>query len=217
MGHSVNGRCHQITRDVINELGGPGMLPYSADSGIPDPLPFEASDDKYEQEVVGLCNADEWQSALNRVKAIDDDRKIDSKEKRAVRHFDKEIEKVAKKEVKRIDDLIAAAIKAEKMPEPWQIKRLRAITQTWAAETWIKGKGYDEHLALLEGDFAPVKREREREQMMRDAAALESQKGKRSEARKLYESLAARKDEDEGKSIWPKAAAYRLTWWIDGD
>ena len=26
--------------------------------------------------------------------------------------------------------------------------------------------------------------------------------------------LAARKDEDNGKSLWPGAAAYRLKWWI---
>ncbi|CAG0952644.1 hypothetical protein PLCT2_00286 [Planctomycetaceae bacterium] len=42
MGHDVNYRCLQITRDVINELGGPGALPYSAASkAAPEPLPLK--------------------------------------------------------------------------------------------------------------------------------------------------------------------------------
>ncbi|MCA8914813.1 MAG: hypothetical protein KDB90_05335 [Planctomycetes bacterium] len=217
MNHAVNGRCHQITRDAINEMGGPGMLPYpSGDEGArAEPLPFEASDDQYVQELIELCNSDDWRGALDRIDAIDDDKSIPGKEKRAVKHFDKDIEKIAKKEVKRVDDLVADAIKAEKMPAPWQVKRLRAIVDTWPEETWIKGKGYVEHLATLDGDFAPANREREREQQMRDALALESQKDKRGDAKKLYEDLARRKAEDGGASIWPKAAEYRLKWWVD--
>ncbi|MCB9893674.1 MAG: hypothetical protein H6839_04420 [Planctomycetes bacterium] len=218
MGHAVNYRCIQITRDVINDLGGPGMVPYpTGDEGTrPEPLPFEPSDDPYVKEVIELCNADEWQAALARIEAIDDDKSIGSKEKRAVKHFDKDVEKIAKKEVKRVDDLVAEAIKSETMPAAWQIKRLRAIAATWAEESWIKDKGYDERLAKLDGDFPPAIREREREQQMRDAMQLESQKDKRSEARKLYEELAKRENEDDGNSIWPKAAKYRLSWWIDG-
>ncbi|MBK8205450.1 MAG: hypothetical protein IPK87_01530 [Planctomycetes bacterium] len=217
MGHAVNGRCHQITRDVINELGGPGMLPYATENGaaVPEPLPFEASEDPYVKEAAALCNADQWQAALTRIQAIDADKSIAGKEKRALKSFAKEIEKVAKKEVKRVDDLMAEAMKSEKMPEAWQIRRVRAICMAWASETWIVGKGYDERLALLEGDFAPARREREREQMMRDALRLESQPDSRSEAKKKYAELAARADEDEGKSTWPKAAKYRLQWWQD--
>ncbi len=217
MGHAVNGRCHQVTRDVINELGGPGMQAYAtADSAeTPEPLAFEASEDPYVKEVIELCNADDWQGALARIQAIDKDKSIPSKAKREVKKFEKEIEKLAKKEVKRVDELVAEAIKAEKLPPAWQVKRLRAISETWAEESWIKGKGYDARLAALGDDFPPVKREHEREQLMRDALALESEEGKRAEAKKKYEDLAARANEDEGKSTWPKAASYRLSWWMD--
>jgi len=217
MGHSVNGRCHQITRDVINEFGGPGMLPYpdAGDSERAEPLPFEPSDDQYVKEVIELCNADEWQAALDRIEQIEDDKEIDRKAKREVKHFDKDIEKIAKKEIKRVDDLVQEAIKAEKMPAPYLIRRLRAISETWAKESWIEGKGYDETLSFLDTDFAPVKREQEREQMMKDALALEAQEGKRADAKARYNELAKRADEDEGKSVWPRAAEYRLKWWVD--
>ncbi|MEZ5991194.1 MAG: hypothetical protein R3E76_02445 [Planctomycetota bacterium] len=218
MGHAVNGRCHQITRDAINELGGPGALPYPEDGETvrAEPLPFDASDDPYVREVIDLCNADDWAGALARIEQIKDDKEIGSKEKREIKHFDKDIEKVAKKEIKRVDDLVQDAVKAGKMPAPYLIKRLRAITETWAEESWVKGKGYDETLAFLETDFAPVKREHEREQMMKDALVLEAQEGKREEAKAKYQALAKRADEDEGRSVWPKAAEYRLSWWIDG-
>lgn len=217
MGHSVNARCHQITRDVVNELGGPGMLPYpgAGESDKPEPLPFEASDDQYVKEAIELCNADDWAGALARIEQIKDDKGIGSKEKREIKHFDKDIEKIAKKEIKRVDDLVQEAIKAEKMPAPHLIRRMRAIVQTWPEESWIDGKGYAETLTFLSTEFAPVQRENNREQMMKDALALEAEEGKRADAKAKYQALAGRQDEDEGKSIWPRAAQYRLSWWID--
>jgi hypothetical protein len=219
MGHAVNGRCHQISRDVINALGGPGVQEYESDEDslkLP-PLPFEENDDPYVREVIDLCEADEWAAALARVEEIDDDRDIPRKEKREVDHFDKDIEKVAKDVVKDIHEEIEEAIKAEKMPNPALIRRLQAICEAFADESWISNKDYNETLAFLETDFPPVARERERAEMMRKAEELEATEDKRAEAKKLYEELAARKDEDEGKSIWPKAAAYRLMWWMDDE
>lgn len=215
MGHTVNGRCHQITRDVINELGGPGMEPYASAEVTKLPLPFDESEDPYVREVIALCEADDWKGALARVQEIDDDKEIESKAKREVKRFDKDMEKVAKKIVKDVCEQIEDAIKEEKMPNPALIRRLRAIVETWPEESWVEGKGYAETLAFLETDFAPAKREREREQMMKDAFELEAQDGKRPDAKAMYEALVKRTEEDEAKSIWPKAAAYRLMWWID--
>lgn len=218
MGHSVNGRCHQITRDTINELGGPGMVEYETgdESAKLPPLPFKENEDPYVREVISLCESDDWAGALARVEEVEDDKEIPSKQKREIKHYDKDIEKVAKKVIKDVHEQIEDAIKDEKMPNPALIRRLRAIVDTWPEESWIEGKGYNETLSFLETDFAPAKREREREQLMKDALALEAEDGERSEAKAKYEELAKRSEEDEGRSIWPKAAAYRLTWWVDG-
>lgn len=213
MGHAVNGRCHQITRDVINELGGPGVL---RPAQAKEPSPFEPATDPYIQQVIELCNADRWADALGRILEIEGDKDISSKDKRPVKSFEKEIEKVAKKELKRVHDEITALVKAEKMPRASLLHRLRAIIDCWPDEAWIKGKGYGEVLAHIEGGFPPSVCEREREQWMREALALESTDGKRPQAKAMYEKLAARKSEDDDASEWPRAAAYRLAWWIDG-
>ena len=213
MGHAVNGRCLQITRDVMNQLGGPGMLPYAAaEAGLP-PV-FEANDDPYITEVINLCHAERWSEALARIEAIEKDRSISSKERRPVRSFEKEIEKAAKKLVKETHEAIQAAIKADRMPDQAQVKRLQGILEAWPEASWIAKRGYDKTLAFIEGDFPPAVRERERKQLLLDAVALESEQGKRADAKALYEKLAARAEEDEGRSAWPRAAAYRRTWWV---
>ncbi|MCC6465692.1 MAG: hypothetical protein IT463_10165, partial [Planctomycetes bacterium] len=60
MGHAVNGRCHQITRDVVNDLGGPGRLPYGTAQEAPEAVTFEASTDALVLELQKLCNEDRW-------------------------------------------------------------------------------------------------------------------------------------------------------------
>lgn len=217
MGHDVNYRCLQITRDVINELGGPGAVPYaSGPKAAPEPLPFEASDDPYVKEVTALCADDKWAEALKRIDAIDTDRKVKAKDKKAVKAFEKTLVDFAKKEMPRLDKLIAQEIKEEKMPGEFVLRRQRGLIEAFGAESWAKDRGFAQTLARINDDFPPVAREREREKLMRDALALERENGKRAEAKAVYEKLAARKDEDRGASIWPKAAAYRLQWWLDG-
>ncbi|MBX3458624.1 MAG: hypothetical protein KF696_01515 [Planctomycetes bacterium] len=213
MGHTVNGRCHQITRDVINLLGGPGPI---STPEAPEPSAFEPQSDPYVQQVIELCNADRWTEALARYKELEADKAISSKDKRPLKAFEKEIEKAAKKELKRVHDEITAAVKAEKMPSKPLQQRLAAILECWAEANWVKGKGLHEVLEHIAGDFPPSVREKQREQWMREAWALESAEGKRNEAKALYERLAARHAEDQGTSDWPKAAAYRLSWWMDG-
>lgn len=216
MGHATNNRVKQITRDVINALGGPGVTDYGGDDPFKaEPLPFKKSDDPYVREVVGLCESDDWAGALERVEEIAGDRDIPRKEKRAVRNFDRDIVKVARDVVRDVHGEIESAIDDGKMPNPALIARLRAICETFADETWISNRDYNDTLEFLDTDFPPVARERERAEMMRQAAELEAAEGKRAEARKLYEELAARKDEDDGRSIWPRAAEYRLMWWVD--
>ena len=39
----------------------------------------------------------------------------------------------------------------------------------------------------------------------------------RDDAERLYEDLVLRAREDGGLSVWPEAAAYRLSWWVDLD
>lgn len=217
MGHDVNYRCLQITRDVINDLGGPGALPYTTGSkAAREPLPFEASDDPYVKEVAALCAEDRWTDALARIDAIDKDRKLKTKDKKAVKAFEKTIVEFAKKEMPRLDKLIAQDIKDAKMPGEYTLKRQKALVEAFGAQAWAKDKGYEKTLATINEAFPPIAREREREALMREAFRLESSEGKRAEAKALYEKLAARKGEDGGQSVWPKAAAYRLQWWIEG-
>lgn len=216
MGHDVNYRCLQITRDVINELGGPGAQPgASGQKAAPEPLPFEASDDAYVKEVTALCADDRWADALKRIEEVDGDRKLKSKDKKAVKAFERTIADFAKKELPRLDKLIAQDIKDDRMPGEFVLRRQRGLIEAFGGESWAKDKGYAQTLARLNGDFPPIAREREREKLMRDALALEREGGKRAEARALYEKLAARRHEDQGSSIWPRAAAYRLQWWLD--
>jgi hypothetical protein len=218
MGHDVNYRCLQITRDVINDLGGPGALPYknpNDKSAAPEALPFEASEDPYVKEVTGLCNDDKWADAIARIDEINKNHKLKTKDKKAVQAFEKTITDFAKKELPRLDKIIAQNIKDEALPNAFQLRRQKALVEAFGKETWAANKGYAETLAKLNDDYPPTASERDREKMMRDAFKLESTQGKRAEAKALYEKLAARKGEDGGQSAWPKAAAYRLQWWVE--
>lgn len=216
MGHQVNGRCLQITRDAIQQLGGPGALPYpDPNAPIPSPLPFAESTDIYVKEVVELCRQDLWQDAIARVEAIEKDKSVARDAKKAIKNFEREIEKVAKAEAARIEKLLASCLKDEQLPNPHEVRRIRAIAAAYGETGWMKLHRFTETLAKLEGDFPPLVRERERAEQMARAWALESEPGQRPAAKAALEALAARKTEDGGASIWPKAAAYRLAWWID--
>ncbi|MHC4861143.1 MAG: hypothetical protein ACYTDY_13745, partial [Planctomycetota bacterium] len=74
--------------------------------------------------------------------------------------------------------------------------------------------GYVEKIEKLHAEYPPLVREKERAEIMRKAWALEADPEKREEAERLYEDLVLRAKEDEGFSIWPGAASYRLSWWI---
>ncbi|MCE9584142.1 MAG: hypothetical protein K8T20_16785 [Planctomycetes bacterium] len=218
MGHDVNARCVQITRDIINDLGGPGSLPYPPAAGAaapkPDALAFAKSDDKYVKEVTALCTDDRWPEAVARIAEIEMDRKVTLNDKRAVLAFRTELQKFAQSELPRLDKILSDTAKAETMPNPFQLRRQKALLEAFAKWPWAQKKAYAENLAKLGDDFPPVARERDREKAMREAWSLE-QSGKRDEAKPLYEALAQRDAEDGGRSAWPAAAKYRLMWWID--
>ncbi|CAG0952622.1 hypothetical protein PLCT2_00285 [Planctomycetaceae bacterium] len=163
-----------------------------------------------------LCAEDKWAEAVARIDEIDKDRKLKTKDKKAVKAFEKTIVDFAKKEMPRLDKLIAHDIEGEKMPGEFVLRRQRALLAAFGTQSWAKDKGYDTTLAKINDGFPPLAREREREKLMREAFALESTNGKRADAKALYEKLAARKSEDGGQSPWPRAAAYRLQWWLDG-
>lgn len=216
-GHELAPRVMQIARDHINAFGGPGCDIYRTARGEQEqaePLPF-ASDDAYVKEIIARCQNEDWVGALARVQAIDDDKEIKSKEKRELKKFPKEMEKYARKALPELEERIEDAMKAEKFPPGWAVKRLRALTEAYAEESWVSNRNYAELLNRLETEFEPAKREREREDLFKQAEALEGEQGKWAEAKRLYEQLAQRKDEDDGVSVWPKAAAYRLQWWVD--
>ncbi|MCC6465898.1 MAG: hypothetical protein IT463_11210, partial [Planctomycetes bacterium] len=197
------------------DLGGPGRLPYGTAQEAPEAVTFEASTDALVLELQKLCNEDRWKDALARVEEIAKDKKLKAAEKAGAKKVPKEMEKAAKAELARLEKALQQNLKDENLPRPGHVKRVRAICEAWPAETWVAKKGYLELLARFEGDFAPVRREREREAAMREARSLESQADKRAEAKAAYEALAKRKAEDNGSSIWPQAAEYRLMWWQD--
>ncbi|MCB9893675.1 MAG: hypothetical protein H6839_04425 [Planctomycetes bacterium] len=216
-GHELAPRVLQIIRDHIQAFGGPGCDVYRTARGAQEPaeaLPF-ASDDALVAELIALCRADNWAGALKRAQEIDDDKAIKSRDKKEAKKFPKEMEKYAKKALPELEKKIEEAMKAENFPPGWAVKRLKALSEAYAEESWVSNRSYAELLNRLETEFEPAKREREREELFIRAESLESGQGKWAEAMKLYEDLAARKDEDGGASIWPKAAAYRLKWWVD--
>ncbi|MEK7467999.1 MAG: hypothetical protein AAB074_11340 [Planctomycetota bacterium] len=218
MGHDVNFRCLQITRDAINDLGGPGSLPYPPASGVaapqPEPLVLSKSEDKYVKEVTALLAQDRWPDAVARIAEIELDRKVTLADKKAVLALRTELQKFAQAELPRLDKLLADAAKTEAVPSPFQLRRQKALLEAYAKWPWAQKKQYAETVARFTDDYPPVARERDREKAMRDAWALE-QSGKRDEAKPLYAALAAREGEDGGRSDWPRAAKFRLSWWFE--
>lgn len=218
MGHAVNARCICIARDVINLCGGPGLQwkPPGSQAAMPEPLPFKG-DDAITRELISLCNADDWAGAQKRIEEIWSNKKLKTKERQPAKDFEKEMDKFARSEITRLEKEVDKALKAQEMPRANQAKRLRALVAAYDGASWLKGKDPLAGLRKTESaDFPPGMREAERAKMMSDALEYERTEGKRGEARKLYEALAKRKNEDKGASIWPKAAEFRLTWWIKG-
>ncbi len=214
-GHELAPRVIQIVRDHIQAFGGPGCDVYRNARGAQEPaepLPF-ASEDALVQELIGLCRAEDWAGALKRAAEIDADKELKSKQKKEAKKFPKEMEKYAKKALPELEKKIEEAMKAEKFPPGWAVKRLKALSEAYAGESWVSNRNYGALLERLENEFEPAKREREREELFRKAEALEAEQGKWAEAKQLYEQLVKRKEEDGGASLWPKAAEYRLKWW----
>ncbi len=214
-GHELAPRVIQIVRDHIQAFGGPGCDVYRTARGAqepPDPLPF-SSDDGLVNELISLCRSDDWGGALKRAQEIDADKNLKSKEKKEAKKFPKEMEKYARKALPELEKRIQDAMKAQRFPPGWAVKRLKAISEAWAGESWVSNRNCGALLDELANDFEPAKREREREELFRQAEALEAEQGKQAEARQLYEQLSKRVDEDAGASVWPRAAKYRLLWW----
>ncbi len=215
MGHDVNYRCLQITRDVINELGGPGALPYPSAAGasLPEPLALAKSDDPVVASVHALVAEDRWADAIARIAAVERDRTVPVASRKAVVALRGELQKLAQTELARLDAVLALAAKAQALPSPFALRRQRALLVAYAKSTWPRKKQHAETVAIFSEAYPPYERERERERAMRDAWALE-QAGKRAEAKPLYEALVAREAEDQAQSEWPRAAKYRLGWWV---
>ena len=216
-GHELAPRVMQIVRDHVQAFGGPGCDIYRTARGEQDPapaLPFE-SEDSYVNELIALCRADDWTGALRRAEEIGDDKELKSREKKEAKKFPKEMEKYAKKALPDLEERIETAMEAELFPPRWVVRRMKALCEAYADETWVKNRSYTELLSKLESDFEPAKREQEREEQFTQAEALERESGKWTEAKALYDELLKRKDEDNGVSVWPKAAEYRLLWWTD--
>ncbi|MCC6572803.1 MAG: hypothetical protein IT462_03340 [Planctomycetes bacterium] len=212
MGHGVNARCICIARDLINQCGGPGLQWKPAGVVLPDPLPFK-SDDAGVRELIGFCAADDWVGARKRIAEIWENKKLKTKERQPAKDFEKEMDKFAKSEISRLEKEIDKAIKAKEFPKGWHVARLKALVEAYKDETWMKGKDPLAIVRKAESDeFPPCARENERRELWLDALDCEKT-DKRADARKLYEDLAKRKAEDNGASLWPKAAEYRLTWW----
>ncbi|NUN47868.1 MAG: hypothetical protein HUU15_03460 [Candidatus Brocadiae bacterium] len=216
MGHDVNARCIQITRDVIQDLGGPGSLPYPSPGGIadpgPEPLGFAKNEDRYVQEILALLADDRWPDAIGRIAAIELDRKITLADKRAVLAFRTEMQKFAQAELPRLDRLLSETARAGGIPGRFQLRRQRALLEAYSRWPWAQKKQYAETIAIFDGDYPPTLREAKRRHAMLTAWTLELS-GCRDDAKPLYEELVAAEQEDGGVSPWPAAAKYRLKWW----
>jgi acetyl esterase/lipase len=215
MGHTFNAQVLRLVRDSMNELGGPGRQ--LADGEKPDiePLKFKDANEDI-QLLIDLCNADDWKGALTKAAELAEDKELKAKIRNCIKKFPGAAEKVAKDEIKRIEKTLKTCLSKEKLPSERDLIRGRAIVDTWADEKWVARLKFHEQLTQLESDdFGPYKREKERKAEFEVAWNTEANDN-RNDAKAMYEKLAKRSDEDEGQSIWPKAAAYRLTWWIDG-
>jgi len=218
--HEVDDRCLQIARDTINDLGGPGAVPYPEQDPMakrfpPEPLPFEASSDPYVREVRALLLADRWKEGRDRVATLTADESIGTKRRRGIRKLGADMERFARKELGRLDKLVAKSVREERQLSPHRLRRIEALVEAYSDKGWATKPGYAEKVAKLQAEYPPLVRETERAAMMREAWAAEADPERRREGEHLYEDLVLRMKEDEGLSIWPRAAEYRLSWWID--
>jgi len=216
-GHEMAPRVLQIVRDHIQAFGGPGCDLYRTARGAQEPaelLPF-ATPDALCAEVVALCRAEDFKGAMERAAAIEADKAIAAKDKKELKKLPKEIEKYAKEALPKLAARLDKSMKANQLPADWVVKRMRSMIAAWPDATWVKNRDYASTLEKLETEYEPGKRERERADQFAQVLALESQPEKWAEAKALCETLAARAQEDGGKSPWPGAARYRLVWWTD--
>ena len=207
----------RAVRDAINTLGGPGpgfMKPTAREVGVPgeeDKLKFADSQDRYVGEVLGLCQSENFTSAVRRGNEFIADKNIGNKEKKPIKEFMKELETWAKKEVERCNTSLESSIKADMWPHSLRRKRLEQLIEAYKDAGWLKGKPYAANLEKLK-TFGPAKRTAERGEAMRAAIKLELE-GKRTEAKAAYDKLARDIEKDAGACPWPHAAKFRLTWW----
>jgi hypothetical protein len=218
LGHEVDGRSLQITRDTINGLGGPGAVAYGNDPVSkrfqPEPIPFKLSSSDFVNEVRLMLLDDRWKEGRSRAAELISDKSLDTKQKRPIRKLASDMDRFARKELGRLDKLLEKAIRGGNQLSPYLLRRMRAVVEAYPEMGWATKPGYVEKIEKLHAEYPPLVREKERAEIMRKAWALEADPEKREEAERLYEDLVLRAKEDEGFSIWPGAASYRLSWWI---
>ncbi len=187
MEHSVNERCHKVIRDSMIALAGPNDPPTPAEPG-------ELA------SVVRKLKAGRWKDAMDELKPLEAKETEEKLRKRAI-ELRKAVEKWAPVELKRLEGRLAEGL-AKKKPfdvESWA--RMRAVADAFpdGAKPWAdKLRG----LEKKQGD------EIARRAKFLEARALET--GDRTAAKAAYEELAKAKD-----SRMARAAAYRLSWWLD--
>lgn len=212
-------RMAMVMRDAIATMGGPAPASYPLERSLPgvvtdaDKVPFKDSPDRYAQQVIELARQEEWKKANDYMLRVIGDKNISSKDKKAIKDFQKEFDKYVKSEMERCNKSIEVSIKAEMWPHWLHRQRLAAMHEAFKDEKWAKGKAYGANLEKLT-TYGPAQRDKERRTKLLDAMKLEMQ-GKRAEAKKIYEDMAKQKNDDGGQSDWPYAAEYRLSWWVE--
>jgi predicted esterase len=219
IGSALPSRMLMIHRDAIAGMGGPGAPSYPPERPMPgvitdaDKVPFADSEDRYVREVVNLARQEMWVRAKQHMENVLDNRNINARDKRELRNFQREFDRWAKSEMERCNRSVEVSLNADMWPHHLHLSRLKALVEAYKDDRWLQGKPFAANLEKVR-TFGPAQRDAERREIMMKALRTEME-GDRQEARKLYEELAARKNEDGGFSDWPFAAEYRLSWWTD--
>ncbi len=186
MEHAVNGQCCQIIRDTIQALWGPRDLPVT-----------------YEEGAIGDAMRLMRKGRLaDGFKALGEIKDLDPKAKKAWSAAKKKLEDWAAGDLKRLDGLIAEALVKRKLFEIEEFLKFRAI----AAAFPDQGRKHASAIKSIETKQADELKRRDDY-----VAARTKETEDRAAAKELLQTLAAVKG-----SATAKAAAYRLSWWIDG-
>jgi hypothetical protein len=212
-------RMIHIHRAAINKLGGPGAEEMPPDEGRylgvktdADKVPFAESTDPWINEIVQLAQGELWKQAFDRGNGILNDKTIKTKDKKDLKEFmTKTYDKYIKTELERLEKSLQTSIKNDFWPNTWHHERMKAMHEAFKDQDWYIKKPYSKTLETIK-TYGPAQRDAARKVKMLAAVQLELE-GKRDEAKAAYQEIAKQIKEDGGVSLWPHAAAYRLTWW----